>query len=363
MKRSKTIFWLLLGAINLSVIGLGLAWFFSNYTFLVYKKHSVSEFTQLQKSLRVTGPSMQKGSAMADGVTIEDLEDKVRLEVHKPHPYCSVKTQPGVRGKTDSTGRLDEFYINELGFRSESLGAKKPGVLRIAMIGGSTVWLGKRNDTTIVARLSQLFEEQGQPTEFINAGIVSAVTSQELSVLVHDILDLDVDLVISLDGFNDICGPLHYHGRVGWPVHGAKDYYPEIPRTTTISEETMRTFLDHYMRTIDKFATICEAYGIKYMAVLQPARMYEEYEENPNEAKTHPFLTFYNAVIQAFGELDAVRRRGGHYISLAGFVDYERYWDPVHFDDEGNALIAAELFRLINERGILKSSETSYLNQ
>lgn len=353
MKKRKPLFWLFLVVINLSIIGIGLAWFFSNYEFMVYKKHAVSAFTELQQSMKVTDSYMQEKSAVTEGVSIEELEDKVMLQIHRPHPYCAAKTQPGVRGKSDSTGHLDEFYINELGFRSKSLGKKKDGVLRIAMIGGSTVWLGRRNDTTIVAQLAELFEKQGQETEFINAGIVSAITSQELSVLVHDILDLEVDLVISLDGFNDICGPFYYHGRVGWPVQGAKDYYPKIPRSTTLSEETLRVYLDHYLRTIEKFAIICEAFGIKYMAVLQPAREYAIFEKKPDKVKTHPFVTFYNAVIHNFNELDSTHSHGGHYLSLAGYVEIERYWDPVHFDDEGNARIANELYRVIKERGIL----------
>ena len=75
------------------------------------------------------------------------------MELRKPHPYCGFKTEAGVQIGPG-------YFTNGLGERSPNLGEKKPGTIRIAMIGGSTAFLGSVNDKAIIGILAELLENR-----------------------------------------------------------------------------------------------------------------------------------------------------------------------------------------------------------
>jgi lysophospholipase L1-like esterase len=354
--------WFAVGLVLFNVILYGfLVWYVaSHYSILVYSRHARSRFAEELSQVRVREPGEPEHAESA------------RFDTRRIHPYVGFKSQPSARGETymqdEILSSLQRVETNALGHRSPDLGPKGPGVARIAMLGGSVAFQGSRNETTIVAQLAERLRAGGRSVEYVNAGIVSGISNQELGVLVHEILDLEVDLVIALDGFNDIYHILHFNGRVGWPPfrwdrlidrsdfaigQRAQPYYPSVPPSPNLSIEKARTVYENYLRNVGKMAAISRAHGIAFLTALQP---YRDFEAHPGPgARLGPINLFYHEVADTFARWDREHRFDGHFVSLAHLLasDETRYIDPCHFDDAGNAVVAGALHALVRERGLL----------
>ena len=83
------------------------------------------------------------------------------------------------------------------------------------MLGGSVVFNGLNNETTIAGMLEARLKERfaGVMLRCINTGIISANSDQELVLLVQKVIDLKPDIVIAFDGFNDLNIPYNYEPR------------------------------------------------------------------------------------------------------------------------------------------------------
>jgi len=106
--------------------------------------------------------------------------------------------------------------INNFGFRGPDIEFQKPeNVYRIFMVGGSTIFgSGSTNDaTTIPGFLQQKFNtsELDYDIEVINAGYPGAYSKTEVLLVEDIILDLDPNLIIVYDGWNDVHIPYTSH--------------------------------------------------------------------------------------------------------------------------------------------------------
>ncbi len=321
----------------------------TRYTISVIPRMHKSEFSLMLRSSRV------KSSRHRDDMASRDMSDlrARRLQVKRPHPYSGFRTQPLVKGtmRYGSMGQ-QSFEIDNLGFRSPTLKEKTPGTFRVAMVGGSSVWLGSRNENTIVAKLAKRIHSLGRRAEYINAGIVAGVAGQELSVLVHDLLDLDVDLLISFDGFNDIYWPTASSKyRIGFPQplgRRCASFYP--PRQQTNGDGRMRTSraFFSYLNTIRKMAKTSEAFGIQYLAVLQPSLPYLKYKHMMmGSSFQDPGIAFYEKTVEHFEAANQEHKHGAHYISATDWLSKDHFWDQVHFSAEANEIVAKRLFDYI----------------
>jgi len=349
----KRLYWAIAMVAVLGVAAASVWWVTDRYSILVYRKHEIAPFAEMMRHAEVT--HVENRNAETGDMEISPAMGK--LDLRRAHPYCAFRAQPSVYGAIDQGPSAGTFHINALGFRSPKLEQKRPGTRRLAMLGGSAVWLGSTNDKTIPAQLARMLTGHGVETDYVNAGIVSAVSSQELSVLVHDLLDLDVDLVVSLDGFNDIVSVTRFNGRVGTPAFqpkGVEPYYAPLPPEPDLSAEKLKLTLMHYLNVVRKMSTICRAFGIHYVAVLQPAQLYREQRESIASGGQLPLVVFYETAAEFFDAWDEKRFNGGHFVSLADLLHEDMFWDPVHFRDEGNTLVADALFNMIVDRGILE---------
>lgn len=144
-----------------------------------------------------------------------------------PSPYVMFTARPGLRRETpadpQSHGRESgSLSVNSEGYRgAEFPGVPKPqGQLRVAVLGGSSVFFGLTDERTVPAYLaSALHRRTGAEVIAINGGILGGNSTQELVLLQTRILDLAPDVVVVLDGFNDVNGPLNYDPRVGYPYN------------------------------------------------------------------------------------------------------------------------------------------------
>jgi lysophospholipase L1-like esterase len=130
------------------------------------------------------------------------------------HRYLGYTPAPHYRkGKTSH---------NSLGFRGEEIQKSKPrGEFRIVCIGGSTTYgFGIEDDRlTYPALLQKELSTRGFPqVKVINAGVNAYTSWESLINFQFRILDLDPDVVIVYDAFNDI------HARLVWPPNA---YLPD----------------------------------------------------------------------------------------------------------------------------------------
>jgi len=112
------------------------------------------------------------------------------------------------RYKKDAEGR--EFSHNSLGFRGSEFTIEKPlGEFRIVLMGASTVYgIYVGDNETSSARLEQSLSKvqssPGKRIRVINAGVPGWTTRETLTNLQRSILGLNPDLILVMDGRNDI---------------------------------------------------------------------------------------------------------------------------------------------------------------
>ena len=120
----------------------------------------------------------------------------------------------------DGSGR--PIRLNAEGFRIEReiVNPKPADEVRIFVLGGSTVVGGRPASATIPAVIEAHLQANGLPQARVyNFGVASFVSGQELSLLVHRLIDLQPDLVIAYDGGNDFFSPWFYDPRPGYPFN------------------------------------------------------------------------------------------------------------------------------------------------
>ena len=96
--------------------------------------------------------------------------------------------------------------INSDGFRGNEIKDKLDDTYRIFIVGGSTVFgaLSSEDSKTIPGWLERQFMDNGlNRIEVINAGINNADSRSEIYLIKHHILNLEPDMIIVYDGWNE----------------------------------------------------------------------------------------------------------------------------------------------------------------
>jgi lysophospholipase L1-like esterase len=127
----------------------------------------------------------------------------------KPAPYVMF---------TGAPGQLDH---NELGYRGELPALEKPpDEFRVFVLGGSAVYGTGPNHLTIPHQLGELARQSGRSqVRVYNWGVVSQVSSQELTTVALRIPRYAPDLVVLYGGGNDVSGAYTYDPRPGYPFN------------------------------------------------------------------------------------------------------------------------------------------------
>jgi hypothetical protein len=120
------------------------------------------------------------------------------------------------------SGELLTYTNNALGFRGPEIAQQKPpGVYRVAILGASTVY-GSLNDDpdTLNLQLEAMLRDQlGPNIQVVNAGVPSYEALRELTFDRLDVLPLQPDVIVDLDGLNDV-----FFGTLEeWPSQVAAD--------------------------------------------------------------------------------------------------------------------------------------------
>jgi lysophospholipase L1-like esterase len=102
----------------------------------------------------------------------------------------------------------DRIGINSFGLRGPEID-QTPSRPRIIVIGGSAVY-GHGYQHTFVTQLGR----RRPDCEILNAGVIGYLTSQELALVVFRLLDLQPQLIIAFNGWNDL------YDRYWWKRYG-----------------------------------------------------------------------------------------------------------------------------------------------
>lgn len=122
--------------------------------------------------------------------------------------------------------------LNRHGYRGPVVGRKRPGEVRIVMLGGSTVFgFDVEVDETIPAQLERELAKTHPNVRVVNLGY-----HQEAAIAFVPTLRsyefLDYDVVLLYEGYNDILGdaaPNNTQRRHASPVFRATGYFPILP--------------------------------------------------------------------------------------------------------------------------------------
>lgn len=147
----------------------------------------------------------------------ESIFNEVSAEMLDWAPYEHFAAKPGLHGK--------HFSTNSLGLRGPEIAIEKPnGRYRIAVLGGSAAWgYGSSSNATTVAGYLQSILQDEKPDlaiEILNAGQIGYVSTQELIFFHRVVSQLEPDLVVMFDGYNDIVADM-INGRTGLPQNVA----------------------------------------------------------------------------------------------------------------------------------------------
>jgi len=211
------------------------------------------------------------------------------------------------RPNTIGPGGPGALTINSYGFRGKEISARKDkNKVRVMCLGGSTTYgVEVHDDQSWPAILEEILNAitEGDKFEVINAGVPGYLSGHSLYRLEHEMLDLTPDIVVVMDGLNDVATALMdtstsrsiraYHGQTmqrddgGGFVVGAlarrvgldhvailMDKFSEKYNINELSEDKLKVALTdaikHYKNNIRTAGRICEARGIGFAVVNTP---------------------------------------------------------------------------------------------
>lgn len=158
--------------------------------------------------------------ALTAGLLLLALAEGLARLLHHPLPVRRVYDpfafripEPGLDDSFQTpSGETVRVRLNELGLRGPRLAEPVvPGTLTLVFLGGSAVenygW--NEADTFPVLAGAELSRRLGRPVRVFNGGTSGAVSATSLARLQHQVLDLRPDLVVVMDGINDLIAGFH----------------------------------------------------------------------------------------------------------------------------------------------------------
>jgi len=272
------------------------------------------------------------------------------------------------------------FRINHLGFRGPELASKGPHRHRVILLGGSAAFgTGLESDAeTLSAQLEQRLPD----VDVVNAAVIGHRSGQELALLSSELVDLEPDQVVTLDGWNDFWAI--QQKPTPWPdVNGARQVQEELERLHALTYAPLAIRLLH-------LPDVLFAYTLRRLDASPLARMgrppamgdtayridldgiASRYARNQVKMSrvAAAFGAGFLCVLQANGDImwkgrpsrytrfrelvgTELRREGVTSLDLNDRADVlraEMFMDPIHLDARGNAAMAEVLAPILETR-------------
>ena len=329
------------------------------------------------------------------------LSRKRPLEIpvnNEPYPYVMFQAPSGVTWRSTEpspssrTGEYAIEYTTRDGFRADAPGydlpkAKPDGQVRVAMIGGSTVRVGTTFDVSLAGSLRTKLREAYPDVDFevINAGVISAISRQQLILLITTVVDYQPDMLVVYDGINDSGQMLYYEDRPNFPYNyraveaawweyvegrseslwkllphrsailerlfpqrfGKRSVLNPVPAERLVDDPALRrTYADAHVDNWKKIWKVATAFGIRPLFVLQPTSLYPEFAAGRLDAERVPVLyanyLIYEEMRRTTREFVG-RNAGVRRLDLADMLPSDAFYDGAHVYDDVNAQIAARI--------------------
>jgi lysophospholipase L1-like esterase len=181
--------------------------------------------------------------------------------------HAGVSYRPGARLSLVVGGEPYEIVINSHGFRSPEVpAAKRPGVLRVACIGGSTTVQGRTNDETYPAFLERKLRAAlpGRDIEVLNLGI-NGVTSDHWLTRLDELFRFQPDVVVQYEFVNDLFFrhlPRFADDHAGW-TRARRSLL--VASLAPPSADDLEPYLRRTLRNIRETADVAEAHGARHV--------------------------------------------------------------------------------------------------
>ncbi len=272
----------------------------------------------------------------------------------------------------------------------EVFGPKEEGnALRIVALGGSTT--DPHNEGHWPGVLSELLERGGISATVFNGGVGSYSTNQEVVKLIRDALALSADVVVSVDGVNDLglvksisaAAPMvnsPQEAIARYVVEGSFEsvFLPNLARLLGFGQGILRephwgwpaemTAEGVWEKNVRIMNAISLEFGARYLCVLQPIMGFGSYSRSPDEeemwkkSKDRPVaggLPYHEALTSYY---QAAQTRCGKLPYCADLTEIfagqtDLYNDPRHPNPDGYRLLAEAVFRELRDRGLLARPE------
>ncbi len=304
----------------------------------------------------------------------------------------------------------EQIHINSIGFRGPEFVKHKPqGTYRIIILGGSTAFgfNATSDDTTIGAYLERILQSRMPEKSFqvYSMAIPGYISSQELITLEFYGVDYAPDMVIDINGFNDLCDAMDspdatpdYAAHSDALINAYKIFWESsflkfsaasimrwsafvshtnevirarIPRPVFHDPAAVKKIKDRdgrvafYVKNMYSMGALAERYHFQLVSVLQPTLLFKQhlsdkekkllksYQTAINEKQFYPeaILTYYPRMRAQVSE--AMEATGQSFIDLSTVFENtteDIFTDMVHLVDKGNELFAEALYGHIRSR-------------
>lgn len=273
-----------------------------------------------------------------------------------------------------------EDNLNAHGFKSAySPENKSANAYRILLLGGS-VARGYELDSTIAVFLEQELEGKfpAQNFEVVNAGVSAFVLQQEFILLQSIGMSYQPDMVIGLDGYNDIATqwynrfhesphalPPHHWGNFqvirdnafrSTPYSRFPYFFKNQDRVKafalrkkvdanlecTSSAAELEEFASTYRKISLDFKAYCKGWDIPYFQFIQPLKTYSPGENSNLDCREQRYNQRYALLEKLAAENDFI-------YSVNNIIPRDAQWwkDECHVSNSGNILLAKEIARLL----------------
>ncbi|MBI2252703.1 MAG: SGNH/GDSL hydrolase family protein [Armatimonadetes bacterium] len=297
--------------------------------------------------------------------------------------------------------------INSMGFRGKEFRIPKDkNIFRIIILGGSAAFgIGASSDKkTIGGRLEEILNEniKSKHFEVYNMAIPGYISAQELITLQFYGIDFKPDLVIDINGFNDITVGMDYDNappdidahsaalinayRALWETSFPKflsysllrwsaffkyvsdkigkmkmiNYYKNPETRKKIINQDGR--IEFYIKNMNTLYALAEHYNFRLAVILQPALIYKNYltslelkhiQEYPASFNARQF---YPEAAKIYFPIISRRMKMLDNNNKHKFLDFSHIFyankkdifiDIVHFTDLGNQIVAENIYEKI----------------
>ena len=323
------------------------------------------------------------------GYPMNDKGGSIALVTH-PHLIYSLKNPQ----------KTPEVSINAQGFRGGDWAEKESSSCRIIALGGSAAFgLGaSATDKVFLNVLQKLLDASMESrVEVYNAGVPGYSSKQEFILLATSLLDYNPDMVLIFDGWNDFYfsgvrppdvqegfHPTFYEFDViisrntqrwlnvfrlsaffrwaEWKIWRA--YIIEGRRTRRFDRfsDNLEVYLPEYRKNLERMVRLARAYRSDVVIVSQPELFHREgeipeaeqevrlrYNRKKRQGYEEFSRTQYPAFIEAARQV-AVAEDVPFLDATAAFDEFDgvAFTDFVHFNDEGQQILAQYLFPTVS---------------